>query len=152
MTYAYDRNGNKTGGGEQGTFAWPLPSLIDETSRFMAAGRITNRVDALNATNNFTYQHDASGNMTNASGGGQSWTLTYDEDNRTTSIFWQVVPMTDKLITNRYDALGRRVSRTLDGVEARYVLDLQGSMKRILCETDAGGNITAWYVHGPDLC
>ena len=152
LSYAYDRNGNKTGGGERGTFAWPLPSLIDETSRFTAAGRITNRVDALNVTNNFTYQFDASGNMTNASGGGQSWALTYDEDNRTTSIFWRVLPMTDKLVTNRYDALGRRVSRTLDAVETRYVLDLHGSMERILCNTDAGGSITAWYVHGPDLC
>jgi RHS repeat-associated protein len=152
LTYAYDRNGNKTGGGESGTFTWPLPSLIDETSHFTPAGRITSRVDALNATNNFTYQFDKSGNMTNASGGGQSWTLTYDEDNRTTSIHWQVMPLTDKLVTNRYDALGRRVSRTLDSIETRYVLDLQGSMERILCDTDAGGNITAWYVHGPDLC
>ncbi len=151
LTYAYDRNGNKTGGGERGTFAWPLPSLIDETSRFTPAGRITNRVDVLNSTNNFTYQYDASGNMTNASGGGQSWALTYDEDNRTTSIFWRLMPMTDKLITNRYDALGRRISRTLDAVETRYVLDLQGSMERTLCDTDASGNITAWYVHGPDL-
>ena len=157
LTYAYDRNGNKTGGGEMGTFAWPLPSVVDESSHFTPAGRITGRVDALNATNNFAYQFDKSGNMTNAvmaSGGitAQSWALTYDEDNRTTSIHWQVLPLTDKLITNRYDALGRRVSRTLDGVETRYALDLQGSMERILCDTDAGGNITAWYVHGPDLC
>jgi len=152
LTYAYDHNGNKTGGGEIGTFAWPLPSLIDETSHFTPAGRITSRVDALNGTNNFTYQFDKSGNMTNASGGGQSWTLTYDEDNRTTSIHWQVLPLTDRLVTNRFDALGRRVSRTADNVETRFVLDLQGSMERILCDTDAGGNISAWYVHGPDLC
>ena len=90
--------------------------------------------------------------MTNANGGGQSWALTYDEDNRTTSIHWQVLPLTDKLITNRYDALGRRISRKQDGTETRYVLDLAGSMERILCDTDASGNITAWYVHGPDLC
>jgi len=90
--------------------------------------------------------------MTNASGNGQSWALTYDEDNRTTSIQWDC-GMLAKFITNRYDALGRRISRrvTDDGVETRYVLDLAGSMERILCDTDAGGNITAWYVHGPDL-
>ena len=152
LGYAYDHNGNKIGGGEHGTFAWPMPSLIDETSRFTAGGRITNRVDSLNATNNFTYQFDASGNMTNVSGGGQAWALTYDEDNRTMSIHWQVLPLTDKLITNRYDALGRRVSRVVDGVETHYVLDLQGSMERVLCDSDSGGNITAWYVHGPDLC
>ena len=151
LTYAYDRNGNKTGGGERGTFAWPLPSLSDETSHFTAAGRITKRVDALNPTNSLTYTFDPSGNMTNASGGGQNWALVYDEDNRTTSMLWQSLAMTNKLITNRYDALGRRVSRTLNGVETRYVLDLHGNMERILCDTDARGNITAWYVHGPDL-
>ena len=54
LSYAYDRNGNKVGNSERGTFAWPMPSLVDETSRFTAAGRITNRVDALSPTNNFT--------------------------------------------------------------------------------------------------
>jgi len=151
LTYAYDRNGNKTASTEQGTLNWPMPSLRDETSRFTASGRITNRVDALSPTNNFTYQYDASGNMTNATGGGQTWALTYDEDNRTTSILWDCVT-TSKNITNRYDALGRRVARTVDNAETRFVLDLAGSMERILCDMNGAGAITAWYVHGPDLC
>ncbi len=151
LTYAYDRNGNKTGNSERGTFAWPLPSLVDETSRFTASGRITNRVDALSPTNNFTYQYDASGNMTNAFGGGQNWKLSYDEDNRVSSLSWDC-GLTHKDITNRYDALGRRIARKVDSVETRYVLDLSGGMERILCDTTASGQITAWYIHGPDLC
>jgi len=151
LTYAYDRNGNKTAATEKGTLNWPMPSLLDETSGFTASGRITNRVDALNPTNNFVYQYDASGNMTNAFCGGQSWTLAYDEDNRTTSILWEA-GITSKNITNRYDALGRRISRKQDGDETRYVLDLAGSMERILCDMNGAGVITAWYVHGPDLC
>jgi RHS repeat-associated protein len=151
LSYAYDRNGNKVGNSERGTFAWPMPSLVDETSRFTAAGRITNRVDALSPTNNFTYQYDASGNMTNAFGGGQSWKLAYDEDNRVTALSWDC-GLTHKDITNRYDALGRRIARKVDGVETRYVLDLSGGMERILCDTTASGQITAWYIHGPDLC
>jgi len=31
------------------------------------------------------------------------------------------------------------------------VLDLSGDMERILCDVDSAGQITAWYVHGPDL-
>lgn len=149
LTYAYDRNGNKVGNTERGTFAWPMPSLVDETSRFTASGRITNRVDALNPTNNFAYQYDASGNMTNVAGGGQTWRLTYDEDNRTTSIHWDC-GMAAKIITNRYDALGRRIARKVDNQETRYVLDLSGNMERILCDLNPDGT-TNWYVHGPDL-
>lgn len=151
LSYAYDRNGNKTNMTERGTMNWPMPSLRDETSRFTASGRITNRVDALSPTNNFTYQYDQNGNMTNAAGAGQTWTLTYDEDNRTASLFWTNGALNDVQITNRYDALGRRIAKTVDGITTRYVLDLAGSMERILCDMDSSGVITAYYIHGPNL-
>lgn len=37
-------------------------------------------------------------------------------------------------------------------METRYVLDLSGGMERILCDTTASGQITAYYIHGLDLC
>lgn len=168
LAYAYDQNGNKIGGGERGTLEWPLPSLTDERANYTAAGKLLTRSISNTPTNaipspggegqgeggtnstTFAYNYDPSGNMTNAAGGGQSWKLTYDEDNRTTSIHWDA-GITSKLITNRYDALGRRIAKRVDGVETRYVLDLSGNMERILCDTTVGGQITAWYVHGPDL-
>lgn len=150
--YAYDRNGNAIVAGNQGAFEWPVPGLLDETSRFTLAGRITNRVDALNAAiNNFTYRYDPSGNMTNCVGAGQTWTLSYDEDNRTTGMLWTDGALNDVAITNRYDALGRRIARTADGILTGFVLDLSGDMERILCDLDAARNITAYYVHGFDL-
>ncbi len=151
--YAYDRNGNTTLARNQGLFQWPAPERSDETSGFSPAGRITNRVDALNpVTSSFTYRYDASGNMTNCVSADQSWTLTYDEDNRaTTGICWTNGALNDVLVVNRYDALGRRIARTVDGVPTGYVLDLSGNMERILCDLDAARNITAWYVHGADL-
>lgn len=156
LTYAYDRNGNKIGSGEKGTLAWPLPSLTDDSSQFTPAGRLINRQTQNNSvvsnqTSTITYRYDASGNMTNASGNVQSWTLTYDEDNRTTSIDWDS-GSTSKHIFNRYDAFGRRISKTVDGVTTGYVLSLAGGMERILCELDGNGSVTAWYVHGADLC
>jgi RHS repeat-associated protein len=48
--------------------------------------------------------------------------------------------------------LGRRIAKTVDGVTVGYVLNLVGGMERTLCDLDATGNVTAWYVHGPDLC
>ncbi len=45
--------------------------------------------------------------------------------------------------TYRYDGLGNRVVRVENGVEKRYVFGL--------AETDANGNITAYYVYGNGL-
>ena len=155
LAYAYDRNGNKTGGGESGTFNWPLPSITADQSSFTPAGRLINRqiteTSPSNSVNAIAYHYDASGNMTNAAGDGQTWALTYDEDNRTTSIQWEA-GITSKDIVNRYDALGRRISETVDGVTTGFVLDLSSGMERVLCDLDGNGNVTAWYVHGPDLC
>ena len=168
LSYAYDRNGNKTAGTEKGTLDWKLPPLTDETANYTAAGKLKTRSIHTNAPGVlpspggegqgegglWSYQYDPSGNLTNASLTGpltaQSWALTYDEDNRTTAIRWTTSAQTTTVL-NRYDALGRRVSRTLNGSETDYVLDLSGGMERILCDLDAAGAITAWYVHGPDL-
>ncbi len=88
--------------------------------------------------------------MTNAVGYGQTWALAYDEDNRVTRIAWDCTT-TSKIITNRYDALGRRIARIVDGNQTGYVLDLGGGMERVLCDLDAANQITAYYIHGPDL-
>ena len=162
LSYAYDRNGNKTGSSESGVLNWPQPSLTDDNTGYTPAGKLINRqIQNNSATSNqlstVAYHYDSSGNMTNAvmSTGGstaQSWALTYDEDNRTTSIFWQVPPLTSRMVTNRYDALGRRISKTVDGVTTGYVISLIGGMERILCDLDGNGNVTTWYIHGPDLC
>ncbi len=151
LSYAHDRNGNTTASRIQGAFQWPKPSLSDEMSRFTAAGQITDRVDLLNpVTNSFQYYYDASGNMTNCVGGGQLWTLTYDEDNRSTSMHWDP-GVTAKTITNRYDAFGRRIAKTVDGIQTGHVLDLAGDMERVLCDLGPSRTITAWYVHGAGL-
>jgi len=170
LTYAYDRNGNKTASTEKGTLDWPLPPLTDEIANYTAAGKLKTRAISNTPTNAmpslggegqgeggiFSYHYDLSGNMTNAVLAGgvgtnvQSWALTYDEDNRTKSLRWTTNAQTHT-VSNRYDALGRRVSRTLNGSETRYVLDLSGGMERILCDMNVAGVITAWYVHGPDL-
>lgn len=153
LSYAYDRNGNKTGGGESGTLAWKDADLTayDETATFTPGGKLIARNDGLSARD-FAYAYDDAGNLKTATAAnGESYDLSYDEDNRTTAITWDS-GTTEKQITNRYDVLGRRVARTLDTAETRYVLDLAGGMERILCDTTSNGNITAWYIHGPDLC
>lgn len=153
LTYAYDKNGNKTSGTNQGDVVWNPANVTayDEASRFTPAGKLIDRVDSAPATPKpLAYTYDASGNMTRAATPDNSevYTLAYDEDNRTTSISYATA-LTTKTIFNRYDAMGRRIARTADGIQTRYVLDLMGSMERILCDTTASGTITTWYVHGP---
>lgn len=159
LGYAYDRNGNKTGSTEKGTLDWQLPPSTDETANFSGSGRLTNRtVNPLLPSNpsltvtTWTNLYDPSGNLTNSmSSAGISYALQYDEDNRTTLIEYRSSGGVTTNIANRYDALGRRVSRTMNGAETRYILDLGGGMERILCDMDRAGNITALYVHGLDL-
>lgn len=151
LSYAYDRNGNKTSFSEKGTLDWIAPTAIDETARYTPSGRLIDRVDAAVTNRAFVYHYDASGKMTNCVGAGQSFDFTYDEDNRVLSLDWDW-GVSSKAFANRYDAVGRRVSKTTDGVETRYVLDLALGMEKILCDLNAANQITAWYVHGPDLC
>ena len=153
LTYAYDANGNKIMSTEAGLLNWTPPATYNETASVTAAGRLITRTDASDPTHakDFTYQYDNSGNMIQASSSLRSYQLSYDEDNRVLTLGLQQAPQNHS-IANRYDAFGRRISRTLDGTEARYVLDLGADMERILCDADASGNIVARYVHAGDLC
>ncbi|MCB0360371.1 MAG: hypothetical protein KDD44_12070, partial [Bdellovibrionales bacterium] len=154
LTYAYDRNGNKVGGSEEGTLDWEPDDITDydESTDFTPAGKMITRTDAAPDTPKvFSYEYDDSGNMTRASTVGETYDLTYDEDNRTTSITWDT-GLSTKTIQNRYDGIGRRVSRILDGDETRYVLDLAGSMERVLCDFSPTGSPECYYVYSGDLC
>lgn len=150
IDYAYDHNGNKTSQNEMGTLRWQVPARIDETADYTASGRLVSRDDAADISRNFLYYYDSSGNMTSAVSAVQSYSFTYDEDNRVMSVKWTSNTVT-KTIANRYDGLGRRISRSLDGVETRYALGVVGGMERILCDY-SGNTPVAWYLHGPDLC
>lgn len=155
LQYAYDSNGNKTKALERGTLHWPLPALTDETAKYTPSGELIDRKVAqstpLTNSTPIAYRYDESGNMTNAAGGGQSWSLTYDEDNRTTRIGWDS-GVTSKTIANRYDAFGRRVAKIVDAYRTAYTLDIAAGMERTLCDVMPDGRIGAYYIHGPDLC
>jgi RHS repeat-associated protein len=51
----------------------------------------------------------------------------------------------------KYDGLGNRVSKRANTTETRYIVDPSGPLPSILAETDASGNITAYYVYGLGL-
>ncbi len=164
LNYAYDKNGNQTSGREKGLLAYQPPTPHDEVSAYTPGGRLQARTDSASpaGNNNWTYEfknadNTPSFNLSKATCPSVgSLALTYDEDNRTTSLELTNLTNVKSKIQNRYDALGRRISRTLTtppaaAVETRYVLNLIGGMERILADTTATGTLTALYLHGPDL-
>ncbi len=57
----------------------------------------------------------------------------------------------DTTMTYKYDGLGFRRVRDVNGTETRYILDVDIDPPRVLAETDASGKITAYYVYGLGL-
>jgi RHS repeat-associated protein len=149
LSYAYDRNGNKTSSEEKGLLPWTPPPRQDVAAAYTPSGRLISRTDTGDSPATYTYSYDSAGNMTLSTDGGKNYALSYDEDNRTTSIQLTQTPLATQTILNRYDALGRRVSRTLNGTETRYILNLASDLERILCDATSTGTLTAFYIHAP---
>jgi RHS repeat-associated protein len=160
LSYAYDRNGSKSSEQKKGVLDWQPGSAagqvaeFDETYTPTAAGRLVSSSDSKNANRNTSYVYSESGNMTSATSAAVNTTFAYDEDNRVTQLTYTATPLATQTVVNRYDALGRRISRSLTSggttTETRYILDLTGGMERILADTDSSGTIMTRYVHGPD--
>ncbi len=164
LSYGYDHNGNQTSAKEKGLPAYTPAAAHDETSLYTDAGRVKTRNDAADPSGakSWTYEfknadNTASFNLSKATNPTiGSLALTYDEDNRTTQLAVTPPAGGPSTVVNRYDAMGRRISRTLTTPgnapsETRYVLNLIGGMERILADTNASGTIGSYYIHGPDL-
>lgn len=156
LRYAYDRNGNQTSATEKGLYRWQQPArLPNETQTFTAAGKLISRQDSSDASgaSNWSFTYAPDGTLREAISPNESLALSYDEDHRTTNITRTLSghATPDTSIGSRYDALGRRISRSINGTQTRYVLNLVGGMERILADTNASGLPSAFYIHGPDL-
>ena len=103
---------------------------------------------------NTTYTHDVDNRLLTAG----DVSFGYDDNgnlttktlgSNVTNYSWDFNDMLTQVTANgntyiyRYDALGNRVAKIENSVEKRYVFDL--------AETDASGNITAYYVYGLGL-
>jgi YD repeat-containing protein len=83
--------------------------------------------------------YDRNGNMT-------AWgdmTLSWDQKNRLTG----VTGAPGGTVTYSYDALNRRVSKTVAGTETKYLYD----GLNMVAGLDGDGVVSAWYVHGRHL-
>jgi len=109
-----------------------------------ANDRTNNRLLSAGSTN---YTYDNNGNRATAATGGVTTTYSWDYENRLT----RVATPGGTSVQHVYDGMGNRIARIENGNETRYVLDLNGEMSRVLAETDAAGDVTAYYVYGHGL-
>ena len=104
---------------------------------YNAANRVTNH-------GVHGYDFDGAGNLLSRTGP-DPWTCSWNYENHLTDFSGAGTA------TYTYDTFGHRLSATRNGETRRYVLDVSGSMSRVLMETDGAGNPLHYYVHGLGL-
>ncbi len=129
-SYSYDPEGNRT-------------------TSHLSTGHATDIANRLTEDDAFCYAYDANGNLTSktakvagACTGGVT-TYTYDAQDQLTRIDFPDLTFA----AYRYDGLGRRIEKDVNGNTIRYVYD--GS--DILLEYDGSNALLARYTHGPDI-
>ena len=89
-----------------------------------------------------TFSFDSLGNMIARNGPGErNWSYAWDG----AGMLAEVTRPDGKKVTMTYDALGRRISKAMDGVETRWIW----SGNTLLHETKTGEEAVTWY-HEPD--
>jgi RHS repeat-associated protein len=93
-----------------------------------------------------SYSYDNNGNLIGRTVNGVATTFDYDFENRLVS-----QTTNGSTVQHIYDGRGNRIARIDNGTATRYVLDYGRDMSHVLCETDGSGEITAYYIHGPQI-
>lgn len=106
---------------------------------------VYNEANQLTSYGEFTCTYDNNGNLTGRFIAGATTAFSYNNENLLTEISGSTS------LNNLYNGMGHRISRTAGGAETRYVLDFASPLSNILTETDAAGNIKAYYIHGLGL-
>jgi YD repeat-containing protein/YVTN family beta-propeller protein len=124
-SFAYDPVGNRTGS-------------------HLASSQIHDAANRLLEDSNFTYTYDESGNLTSKTNrtSAEVTTYTYDAENQLVR-----VDRPGTIAEYRYDALGRRIAKVVNGVSTRFVYDNED----MVAEVDTGGSVRALYAHGPGI-
>jgi RHS repeat-associated protein len=125
-SYSYDAVGNRTASHLSATY------MHDAANKLLADAQ-------------FDYLYDANGNLVSKTerASGKKTVYTYDADNLLTRIDFPDATSA----FYRYDGLGRRIEKSVNGVVTQYVYDGQD----ILFEYSSGGTLAARYTHGPGV-
>lgn len=128
-TYAYDAVGNRTS------------SHLSQTYTYQPFNKVI-------ATAAATYAYDNNGNLVSKTDAAGRWSYAWDAENRLVRVVKPgTLPLPFRIITYKYDALGRRVNRQMKrGGTTSYTYDGQDV---ILDQKSDGSSVT--YVNGPGI-
>ena len=99
----------------------PLGNRISTIINGVTTNYTTNNMNQYTQVGEFTYQHDADGNLIGKTDGSETWTYVYNDENRLVGV---VGP--DGTWEYEYDVLGNRVATVENGVRTEYLVDPQG--------------------------
>ena len=136
--YTLDNVGNRIGV----TLVEPLaPAYVSGTTSYTY--NTANQIATAGAT---TFTFDDNGNMCTKVTGGVTTTYTYDFQDRLTSA-------SDSTTSAQYsyNGVGLRLSRIIDGITTRFVVNEAERLSQVLVETDSSGAISSYYVYGIGL-
>jgi RHS repeat-associated protein len=136
--YTLDSLGNRT----ETSFYQPLiPSLQAQNTTY-----VYDADNRLLSAGEESFYYDDNGNLTQKTMDHDEATYTWDADNMLTQVVSD-----ERIFRYAYDGRRNRIARTEQSVETRYVVDPISFLYRPLAETDASGNVTAYYVYGLGL-
>jgi len=116
----------------------------DSVGNWMGGGRIHNELNQLTEDDSCTYAYDTDGNMTGkvSKATGDTTRFTWDIESKLTE-----VRKPGMVVRYVYDALGRRVSKDVNGVVTQFRYDGED----LILEMNAADSITANYTFGPGM-
>lgn len=152
-TYTYDATGR--------LLTASHPDQPDESYTYDAVGnRLTSHFDAGPATYdaanrivenaNYTFMHDANGNMTSKTDKATNAGTVYEYDalNHLVRVeSFDGFGASTGVSTYTYNGLGHRTSKTVNGVTTKYVYNHRGEM---VAEYDGANTLLATYLYGPE--
>ncbi len=98
-------------------------------------------------SNGSTFSHDPNGRIIEQQEGGATITYNFNAQDLITSIEENSTTTAQYI----YDVNNNRVSRTIGGVETRFVVDTNTGLPRVLAETDTSGTVQRYYIYGEGL-
>ena len=114
LTYTYDATGNRISMNRP-SVSLPFPNQVTNTSY--------NNSNQMLTFNDKNIAYDANGNVISATNTCGTTTYTWDVRNRLTGINGYSAACSTLTASFEYDALGRRIEKTINGVTTQYVYD-----------------------------
>ena len=119
LSYVYDPNGNRTSTNRQ-AINLPLPNTVTNTS-YNQANQMITFTPSTGSVKNMTY--DENGNMTSVTNSCGTTTYDWDARNRLVGIDGYKPDCTPLTASFEYDALGRRIEKTINGRTIQHLYD-----------------------------